>query len=287
MSVLWGLRCWALKQRIQEPSKLEELAMYTCGIDVGSRVTKAVVLGPDGTVLGRGRRLTESHPAQSAGEALNEALPAAGMDREKIDAIASTGYARRLVPEHEVQFTAVSCHAAGAHLLFPGARNVLDVGALRSAAIRLDEDGNVHRFRLNERCGAGVGRYLERVADTLEIPLEEIGQLALFSKDPHPVPGICSVLADTEVLSLITLEKKPTDILRGVCDALAERLAILLKQIWLPGEQTTMTGGVARNAGMVRALEQALGTGLSIDHDAEYMGAIGAAILARKSAALT
>jgi activator of 2-hydroxyglutaryl-CoA dehydratase len=95
------------------------------------------------------------------------------------------------------------------------------------------------------------------------------------------VPSICSVLAETEVLNLITREIKPADILRSVCNALAERSAILMKLVWLTGEETVMTGGVAKNAGMVRAIEGALGTRLSIDHDAEYMGAVGAAILAR------
>ncbi len=256
--------------------------MYTCGIDVGSRAAKVVVLDPEGTVLGRGRRLTAGRPAVAAEEALEEALVAAKMNRGNIDAIASTGYARRLVPKHKVQFTAVSSHAAGAHHLFPNARNVLDVGALRSAAIRLDEDGRVHRFRMNDRCGAGIGRYLERVADTLEIPLDEIGQLAVFSKDPQPVPSICSVLADSEVLNLITREIKPADILRSVCNALAERTAILLKLVWVPGSETVMSGGVAKNAGMVRAIEDTLKARLSIAHDAEFAGAIGAAILARQ-----
>jgi predicted CoA-substrate-specific enzyme activase len=255
--------------------------MLTCGIDTGSRATKAIILGPDGVVLGRGHRLTGSQPVIAAEEALAEALLAAKVERTKIDSIGVTGYARRLIPEQGGQFTAVSCHAAGAHHAFPKARNVLDIGALRSTAIRLDENGRVHRFRLNDRCGAGLGRYLESVADMLEIPLDEIGQLALFSKDPQPVPSICSVLAETEVLNLITREIKPADILRSVCNALAERSAILMKLVWLTGEETVMTGGVAKNAGMVRAIEGALGTRLSIDHDAEYMGAVGAAILAR------
>jgi activator of 2-hydroxyglutaryl-CoA dehydratase len=126
--------------------------MLTCGIDTGSRATKAIILGPDGVVLGRGHRLTGSQPVIAAEEALAEALLAAKVERTKIDSIGVTGYARRLIPEQGGQFTAVSCHAAGAHHAFPKARNVLDIGALRSTAIRLDENGRVHRFRLNDRC---------------------------------------------------------------------------------------------------------------------------------------
>jgi predicted CoA-substrate-specific enzyme activase len=255
--------------------------MSTCGIDIGSRATKAIILNEDGSVAGRGFRLTRSNPVESADEALKEALLAAGIDRAQIERIAITGYGRRLLAyDHEI-FTTVSCNAAGAFCVFPGTRNVLNIGALRSAAIRLDENGHVHRFRLNDQCGAGVGRFLESVAETLEVPLDEIGQLALFSKDPQPVPGICSVLAESEVLNLITQNRKPADILCGVYNALAARLAALLKQVWIPEGETTLTGGVAKNAGMVRALEEALGKRLNVGHDAEFMAAIGAAVLAR------
>jgi len=260
---------------------LSEKPMLTCGLDIGSRSTKAIILNEDGSVAGRGFRLTRSKPVESADEAVGEALLAAKVDRGRIGRFATTGYGRRLVAyEHEI-FTTVSCHAAGALHAFPGTRNVMSIGALRSAAIRLDENGHVHRFRLNDQCGAGVGRFLEGVAETLEIPLDEIGQLALFSKDPQTVPGICSVLAESEILNLITQNTKTSDILRGVYNALASRLAALLKQVWIPDGETTVTGGVAKNAGMVKALEEVLGKRLNVGHDAEFAAAIGAAVLAR------
>lgn len=255
--------------------------MHTCGIDIGSRATKAIILDDEGHVDGRGLKLTGGRPSHAADEALEEAMLAARITAEEIAATATTGYGRRIAGKLGLQFTSVTCHARGAYHAFPNTRNVLDVGALRSTAIRIDKNGRVHRFRLNDRCGACIGRFLERLADTLEIPLEEIGQLALFSQDPQPVPSVCSVLAETEVLNLITHEKKPADILRGVFDALAERLATLLKQVWLPEAETTLTGGVAKNTGMIVALEEALDTKINIDHDAEFMGAIGAALIAQ------
>jgi len=254
--------------------------MFTSGIDVGSRSTKVVILDSSGRVVGRGLRLTGGEPARSAEEAYGEALLAARLDKGRIEAMASTGYGRRLVPGGDLQFTTVTCHSIGAHHAFPRTRNVLDVGALRSAAVRLDENGRVHRFRLNDRCGAGVGRFLERVAESLEIPIEEIGQVALFSTSPQPIPSVCSVLAETEILNHITHEDKPADILRGVFEALSERVASMLKQVWIPEGETTLTGGVAKNAGMVRALEDALKTRINIHHDSEFMGAIGAALIA-------
>ena len=277
----WAQRSWDWRRLPAVFNREESSKMYTCGIDIGSRATKAVILDNDGKIAGRGLRLTGSKPLESTSQAFAEALLSAKIGRDEVAKVASTGYGRRLIQDHDFTFTVVSCHAAGARLTFPNTRNVLNVGALRSCAIRLDEIGNVHRFRLNDRCGAGVGRFLERVADTLEIPLDEIGQLALFSKDPMQVPSVCSVLAESEVLNLITQNVKPADILRGVYHALSERLAALLKQVWLDENETTITGGVAKNAGMVKALEETLNVSLNVGHDAEFSGAIGAAVLAR------
>ncbi|MCX6646327.1 MAG: acyl-CoA dehydratase activase [bacterium] len=256
--------------------------MYTCGIDIGSRTTKIIILDDDDQVQSRGRQQTGGRPLEIVKNTLENILVAARLKRDDLAAIASTGYGRKLIPDTDYQFTGVTCHAAGAYHAFPGTRNVLDIGALRSTAIRLYENGKVHRFRLNDRCGAGIGRFLERVAETLEIPLEELGQLALFSKNPQPIPNVCAVIAETEVLNHITREEPPADIIRGVCEALAERLAMLLREVWIPDAETTLTGGVGKNAGMVHALEDVLKTPINIHHDSEFMGAIGAAILAKE-----
>ncbi|HEX9744835.1 MAG TPA: acyl-CoA dehydratase activase [bacterium] len=256
--------------------------MYTCGLDIGARSTKAIVLEDSERVAGRGKGLTGYKPAESAEQAMEEALKSAGIKKDSLQAIASTGYARKVITEG-TQFTTIGAHAAGAWRSFPGTKNVLVVSALTHAAIRLDENGQVHQFRMNDECSTGVGRYLERVAKTLEIPLDEIGQLALFSKDPQPVPSNCSVLAENELLNLISREVKPADILRGIYDALAERLVGLLKQVWDENSGVTLTGGVARNPGMIKAIEDIMGVNLNVDHDAEFAGAIGAAILAGKT----
>jgi len=257
--------------------------MITCGIDVGGRSTKVIIIDDTIAVVGRGLKLTGGKPALAAEAALDEALLAAGLKRENIDVITTTGYGRRLVTGHDNDVTAVTCHATGAYVNFPRTRNVIDIGALRTSAIRLDRQGKVHRFRLNDRCSAGIGRFLERVAESLEIPLEEMGQLALFSNNPQPIPSVCSVLGETEILNHITHGDKPADIIRGVCEALAESVVSLVKQVWVPEGEITLTGGVAKNAGMVRALETALGARINIHHDAEFMGAYGAAIIAREA----
>ncbi len=257
--------------------------MYTCGIDVGSRSTKVVILDEDSTVRGRGWRLTGGKPADAAHEAYNEALAAVRLSQGSIDATVATGYGRRLVGGDVEQYTAVTCHSAGIYHAFPNTRKLIDIGAVRSAAVKLNDHGQVHRFRFNDRCGAGLGRFLERLAETLEIPLEELGQLALFSRDPQEVPGICSVLAETEVLNHITRGKKPADIIRGVSEALAERVASMLRQVWTDDGEISLSGGTAKNAGMVHALEEVLGKPINIHHDSEFMGAIGAALIARET----
>ena len=256
--------------------------MITCGIDVGSRSTKVIITDDRISFIGRGLTPTGGKPAKAAELALDEALLASELKRSDLDMITATGYGRRLVEGVESEFTSVICNAVAAYTTFPRTRNIIDVGALRTTVIRLDKKGKVHRFRLNDRCGSGIGRFLERVAESLEIPLEEMGQLALFSTNPQAIPGVCSVLGETEILNHITHGDKSADIIRGVCEALAERVASLAKKVFVSGGEVTLTGGVAKNAGMIKALEQSLESSLNIHHDAEFMGAFGAAIIARE-----
>ena len=203
--------------------------MFTCGIDVGSRATKAIVLS--GERSGCGSRFQAYR--RKAGRIRRGGVQSGASRRESEEGRCRQARNDRVWAEagrrRACRVQSGSCYAAGAKHLFPNTRNVLDVGALRSAAIRLDEAGNVHRFRLNDRCGAGVGRYLERVADNRGSAGGDRAARAIL-KDPKAVPGICSVLAESEVLSLITCNCKPADILKGVYNALAGRLAALLEE---------------------------------------------------------
>lgn len=251
--------------------------LIVAGIDVGSRTTRAVILGEGGHILGRGAVPTGALFAHAAEQARNEALREAGAAPEHLSYLATTGYGRYQVPERDLQITEITCHAYGAHFLYPNTRCVLDIGAMNSRAMAVSNGGRVGRFRLNDKCASGAGRFLERIARGLELPLEAIGPRSLESGDPSPISSICAVLAESEVINLVSQETPVEDILQGVHLSISQRIVSLVRQVGAQPE-ITLTGGVSRNTGMMRALEQILGMPINVGRDAEYAGALGAAL---------
>jgi predicted CoA-substrate-specific enzyme activase len=248
------------------------------GIDVGTRASKVVLLDADTRArLGRCSIPTGADLRMAAARALEEALAGTGIASGDVAYIASTGYGRYQVPFRDLQITEITCHARGAKALLPGTRCVLDVGAQNSRAMRVAPSGRVEAFRMNDRCASGAGRFLERVARGLEVELEAIGGLSLRSEDPQPISSVCAVLAESEVINHVTEGKKVEDILRGAHNSIAERIVALLRQVGAQPD-VTLTGGVAKNVGMVRAIEERLGLPLQVPADAEFAGAFGAAI---------
>lgn len=254
---------------------------YVVGIDVGTRMTRAVLSDESGNETARICQPTGARLEVAAQQALEEMCVQHGIDRNTIVYIASTGYGRYRVPFRQIQITEMTCHAVGALKRFPGTRTVLDVGAMNSRALRIAENGRVVAFRMNDRCASGAGRFLERVAKSLEIELEQIGTLSLRAQDPQPISSICAVLAESEVINHVTAGKPVEDILRGAHNSIAERVVALVRQVGAQPE-VTVTGGVTRNVGMVAALEERLGSHVNVSPDSEYAGSIGAAILARQ-----
>lgn len=252
------------------------------GIDVGTRMTKAVVYDiPKRTFLGFATILTGHNLQQASENSLMMACKDANVDRKEIGYVASTGYGRYLVPMRQIQITDITCHAMGAKYLLPETTVVLDVGAQNAKAMRVEQEGRVSRFRMNDKCASGAGRFLERIAKGLELELNEIGPLSLRSKDPQPISSICAVLAESEVVNLVTTGYPVEDILMGAHLSISERIIALVRQMGSDGE-VALTGGITRNPGMVRALEQILGRSLNVSEKAEYAGAIGACILVEK-----
>ncbi|MFQ5662631.1 MAG: acyl-CoA dehydratase activase [Terriglobia bacterium] len=254
---------------------------YVVGIDVGARTTRALLLDEHGRVQRRARRETGARLEQAAESTLQELCERHRVKPEQIVYIASTGYGRYRVLFRQIQITEMTCHAMGARWLFPGTRTVLDIGAMNSRALRIAASGRVVAFRMNDRCASGAGRFLERVARSLEIDLEQVGELSLRSRDPQPISSICAVLAESEVINHVTAGKAVEDILRGAHNSISERLVALVRQVGAQPE-ITLTGGVTKNRGMVRALEERLGTRLNVSAHSEYAGALGAALLARQ-----
>jgi (R)-2-hydroxyacyl-CoA dehydratese activating ATPase len=248
------------------------------GIDVGTRVTKAVLVDDQGAILAKCCLPTGHDLAGAARKSLDQAV-ASLPDHPAASYVASTGFGRYQVPFRDVQITEITCHARGAVALAPDTRSVLDIGAMNARAIRVDGSGRVRAFRMNDKCASGAGRFLERVAKGLEMELSDIGPLSLRASSPQAISSICAVLAESEVINLVTQGHGVEDILAGTHESIAGRIAALLRQVGVEKE-VALTGGVTKNVGMVRALERRLGIPVVVHADAEYAGALGAALLA-------
>ncbi len=250
----------------------------TAGIDIGAGTTKSVLMDDQGSVLVRSSIRTGPLLEKAAGSAFQEVLTAEGLSRDQIAYVATTGYGRYAFPARDLQITEITCHARGARLLFPKTRCVLDIGAQSSRAMRIDENGRVIKFRMNDRCAAGAGRFLERVAKALEMELSELAEASLRSTDPQPISSICAVLAESEVINHVTQGKKAEDIVMGAHLSIADRVLALLRQVGVE-EEITLTGGLSMNPGMVKALEMKLGGPVNLSPESQYAGAMGAAFL--------
>ncbi len=258
-----------------------------CGIDVGSSAVKTVVLSEiDGaiTIFGRGLcRVRRRTLPQVVEEALGEALAAAPVDA--IDYVATTGEGEE-IPFATGHFYGMTAHARGALSLEPECRAVLDVGALHSRAFAIDDRGRVLRSKMTSQCASGSGQFLESIARYLGVAQDEIGTLSLASTSPEPVSSICAVLAETDVINMVSRGVSAPDILRGLHDSMAGRLARLIQSVATDGEIVLVTGGLSADAGLLAALGCALEKTVRSSHPTEvrrhplsvYAGAIGAAI---------
>lgn len=253
--------------------------MYVLGIDSGSTSTNAVIMDRDRKIKAFSVVRTGAKSGESADKVLKDVLEKASLKREDISWIVSTGYGRVSIPFADENVTEISCHGKGAHYFNPKIRTILDIGGQDSKAIRLSENGEVKDFVMNDKCAAGTGRFLEMIARTLEVSLDEMGAIALTSKEEIEITSMCSVFAESEVISLIANNKEKNDIANGVCNAIANKAYGLLKRVGMEPD-FMMTGGVAKNPGVVRAVERKLGAKLYICKEPEIVGATGAALYA-------
>ena len=247
---------------------------YSIGIDSGSTATKGILLA-DGVITRRFLVPTPFRPATAiteAWETLREGL-------ETTPFLTLTGYGRQLVDFADKQVTEISCHGLGARFLEPATRAVIDIGGQDSKVIRLNEDGSVKNFVMNDKCAAGTGRFLEMMAKTMEMSLDELSQVGLSYQEDITISSMCTVFAESEVVSLIAQNKHTDDIVHGLNKAVAAKTASLVKRVG--GEEAyMMTGGVAQNKGLVKTLEERLGTSLVISPKSQLCGALGAALFA-------
>lgn len=275
------LEAFAESLNIQKETKREKTMGkgYYAGIDSGSTSTDAVILDRDKHIAASVIMPTGAGAANSAERALEEALKQAGLVREDLDAVVTTGYGRTAISDGDKSITEITCHARGAHFLDPSVRTVVDIGGQDSKVIRLNEDGSVKNFVMNDKCAAGTGRFLEMMAKTMEMSLDELSKVGLSYQEDITISSMCTVFAESEVVSLIAQNKPADDIVHGLNKAVASKTASLVKRVG--GEEAyMMTGGVAQNKGLVKTLEERLGTSLVISDKSQLCGALGAALFA-------
>ena len=255
----------------------------TAGIDVGSTYTKVVLLDELGRILGTAVNPTGFKLGEIAESTLREALAVAAIDRAAIDYVVATGYGRHQVSFRNVHVTDLTASARGASHFFPATRTVLDIGGQTMKASRVDEDGKVRSFRLNDKCAAGTGAFLEKTARYMGYETSEIGPLLTTSKEPVPISGVCAVFAESEVINHLSLGTPPADIMQGAIESLVGRSVQLLKRVRAEPE-FTLIGGIVRFPTMGAAVRSRLGKDVNVPEQTmvQLIAALGAAILGHR-----
>ncbi|OGW17352.1 MAG: hypothetical protein A3G93_04410 [Nitrospinae bacterium RIFCSPLOWO2_12_FULL_45_22] len=273
--------------------------MLTAGIDIGSRSAQCVICD-DGELITYSNIETGPESAKTAYAAFDCAihrrselwgeyrmeLPDVKTDHIKIEDIAyivATGYGRVIVPFAHANITEISCHAKGAYRFVPGVATILDMGGQDCKGIRVDEKGNVTNFIMNDKCAGGTGRFMEIIADILQLPLNKIGPISLESTQKIPFNTICAVFAKSEAMALLKKGTSKADILAGLHDAISSRVIALLKRVGIE-EKFVVTGGIGKNVGVLSKVEEKAGLKASIPPEPQIAGAMGAALFALERA---
>ena len=266
-------------RKMNHTGKNQRTSGYYAGIDSGSTTTNAVIMDNKKQILASSTIPTGVQIMESANRALEEALLKADINRKQISRTVTTGYGRAGISFREKEVTEITCHAKGAFFLNPAVRTVIDIGGQDSKVIRLDENGTVYDFVMNDKCAAGTGRFLELMSQSLGLTMEEMGTRGIDTKEDIVISSMCSVFAQSEVVSLIASGKRVEDIIHGLNRSIAAKVLSLAGRKVLEREWM-MTGGVARNVGVVNAVEEKLGGKVIVPNEPEICGAIGAALIA-------
>ena len=251
---------------------------FGIGVDVGSTTTKAVLIDSSNQVLAQFLLATGASAQKAVKRCLNELASQSNQDLTQIPAI-STGYGRRQATNATKSVTEITCHSVGVHSLNTSIRTLIDVGGQDSKVIRIGTDGRPTDFELNDKCSAGTGRFLEVMAKVLELPITELGTLALKATTPAMISSTCTVFAESEVVGRIGAGDNPANIAAGVHKAMATKIATLSQRVGVT-PPVAVTGGVALNPAFRHHLGEKLNTELWLPPQPQYTGALGAAIIA-------
>jgi (R)-2-hydroxyacyl-CoA dehydratese activating ATPase len=255
--------------------------MIVMGIDVGSISTKAAVIN-DGKIAATKVIATGYHAQKAAKRVYRETIAAAGFQAADVAKIVATGYGRNSVDFAHKAITEITCHAAGAHYLDPSVRTIIDIGGQDSKVIAIDENGQVKDFAMNDKCAAGTGRFLEVMARALEVELAQFGSMSIVAKKPASISSLCTVFAESEVISLIAKGEVRENIIAGIHNAISARVVAMGGRVGLRAP-LMMTGGVAKNIGVLAAIREKTGQDVIVSDKAQVNGAIGAALMAAKT----
>ena len=269
-----------------ERSKSKELdgkqnGHVVVGIDIGSLGAKGVLIANHSVYTALAR--TGLYMQDTADDLIDALTTAASVEKKKVQYVVATGYGRIALKFGDTPskiITEISCHARGAHYLLPNTRTIIDMGGQDCKAIRVEDDGNVGDFAMNDKCAAGTGRFLEVMANVFKVRLDELGPLSLSATSLVPVSSTCTVFAESETISLLARGESPANILKGVHYAIAHRVAGLFSRVGVQ-DDVYFSGGVAKNSGMRAALEEQLKARTrTSDFDPQLVGALGAAAYA-------
>jgi len=252
--------------------------LYTLGIDIGSTTSKAVILKEGKRIVAKS---LASGGAGTSGplRVIKSVLEDSRLEREQIFYFLATGYGREAISWVNSELSELSCHAKAAYFLFPEVRTVIDIGGQDAKVLRIGEDGVLINFVMNTKCAAGTGRFLEVMARTMEVDIEELESMDWRSRHPVNISSTCTVFAESEVISQMAHNVDKCDIVKGIHRSAASRVAGLARNLGIK-EEVVMTGGVAQNGGIVSALEEELGIRIKVAEFPQYAGALGAALFA-------
>jgi predicted CoA-substrate-specific enzyme activase len=250
--------------------------MYTLGIDIGSTTSKCVIL-KDGKEMVAKSLIPFGTGTKGPAQAFEAVLDAAGLAEADISYIMATGYGRTTFPKMNGEMSELSCHGKGVFFTHSDCRTIIDIGGQDAKVISLSESGSIANFVMNDKCAAGTGRFLDVMAGILMIGVEELETYALRATSPVSISSTCTVFAESEVISQLSKDVNKDDLVAGICASVASRTAALAKRAGVKKE-VYMSGGVAQNGGVRAALAKELGVEIKYAKDAQYMGALGAAI---------
>lgn len=270
-----------LKIQNKDQNAKNNEAKYFIGIDSGSTSTNTVIIDSNNNIISYSVVRTGAKSLQGANSSLNEALKKSNLKKDDISYIIATGYGRYNIPFSNESITEITCHAKGVFHLNQDVRTIIDIGGQDSKVIKLNDDGGVKEFVMNDKCAAGTGRFIENMCKILEIPIENIGnEYSKWTKD-LTITSMCTVFAESEVVSLIAQNNETSDIIHGICKSVSNRVFSLAKRIGI-NEKIMITGGAAKNYGIVDCLENLIKTHIFVPKEPQIIGALGAALFAKE-----